>query len=141
VAGRERGLAEQAEGRMVAAADQHVLRLDLEPRADARVVDVGAVQVVDRVAAPEEADAEDRKSTRLNSSHGSISYAVVGLKKKRASGTIRPNVESPWSTRAVGLHPNLTTHPALEIILGEAQHGGPLPALSRRQRGPAPYGV
>src|SRR5699024_11594890 len=30
--------------------------------------------------------ARDRKSTRLNSSHVSISYAVFGLKKKRGSG-------------------------------------------------------
>src|SRR5438128_7298188 len=29
----------------------------------------------------------DRKSTRLNSSHGSISYAVVCLKKKRRPGS------------------------------------------------------
>src|SRR5690348_17357296 len=29
---------------------------------------------------------EDRKSTRLNSSHPSISYAVFGLKKKNAAG-------------------------------------------------------
>src|SRR5207245_11562591 len=28
-------------------------------------------------------DAQDRKSTRLNSSHGSISYAVFCLKKKK----------------------------------------------------------
>src|SRR5438128_4360401 len=28
-------------------------------------------------------DGEDRKSTRLNSSHGSISYAVFCLKKKK----------------------------------------------------------
>src|SRR5207245_6313491 len=31
--------------------------------------------------APEQATAEDRKSTRLNSSHGSTSYAVFCLKK------------------------------------------------------------
>src|SRR5207245_11399733 len=30
--------------------------------------------------------AEDRKSTRLNSSHGSISYAVFGLKQKIEPG-------------------------------------------------------
>src|SRR6266481_6640313 len=30
-----------------------------------------------------EADSEDRKSTRLNSSHSSISYAVFCLKKKK----------------------------------------------------------
>src|SRR6266542_3793852 len=29
----------------------------------------------------------DRKSTRLNSSHGSSSYAVVGLRKKNLHGT------------------------------------------------------
>src|SRR2546429_3364979 len=32
----------------------------------------------------------DRKSTRLNSSHGYISYAVFCLKKKKISGTISP---------------------------------------------------
>src|SRR5687768_18169454 len=34
-------------------------------------------------AKPEEARAVDRKSTRLNSSHGYISYAVFCLKKKK----------------------------------------------------------
>src|SRR2546429_3067971 len=34
-------------------------------------------------AVPAEADGEDRKSTRLNSSHGYISYAVFCLKKKK----------------------------------------------------------
>src|SRR2546422_1757126 len=33
------------------------------------------------------AEAEDRKSTRLNSSHGYISYAVFCLKKKTATAT------------------------------------------------------
>src|SRR5689334_23634085 len=32
---------------------------------------------------------QDRKSTRLNSSHSSISYAVFCLKKKRKKNTIR----------------------------------------------------
>src|SRR3712207_7125340 len=31
-------------------------------------------------------DAEDRKSTRLNSSHANISYAVFCLKKKNTNG-------------------------------------------------------
>src|SRR6266436_9044201 len=40
--------------------------------------------VGDRVAHPEDRDAVgDRKSTRLNSSHGYISYAVFCLKKKK----------------------------------------------------------
>src|SRR5207245_9252309 len=35
-------------------------------------------------------DEIDRKSTRLNSSHGSISYAVFCLKKKKKNKLIRP---------------------------------------------------
>src|SRR3712207_8683630 len=40
--------------------------------------------LVDRV------DEEDRKSTRLNSSHANISYAVFCLKKKRLSRPATP---------------------------------------------------
>src|SRR5207245_6953102 len=36
----------------------------------------------------------DRKSTRLNSSHGSISYAVFGLKKNNTAKLLAPNDES-----------------------------------------------
>src|SRR5689334_24077034 len=36
-----------------------------------------------------EALAADRKSTRLNSSHSSISYAVFCLKKKKTSGRVQ----------------------------------------------------
>src|SRR2546422_1499609 len=36
-----------------------------------------------RVGAPEDNGKRDRKSTRLNSSHGYISYAVFCLKKKK----------------------------------------------------------
>src|SRR2546422_4180806 len=36
-----------------------------------------------RVVAPVAPSAQDRKSTRLNSSHGYISYAVFCLKKKK----------------------------------------------------------
>src|SRR3712207_8629163 len=61
--------------------------LDLDPatraeRAAGRVVGVGGVggvAFVD-VVAP---GAQDRKSTRLNSSHANISYAVFCLKKKK----------------------------------------------------------
>src|SRR5947209_14114841 len=35
-----------------------------------------------------EADRKDRKSTRLNSSHANISYAVFCLKKKNVTGKI-----------------------------------------------------
>src|SRR5438128_7021033 len=56
-----------------------------------------AVGVELRIAAPIEADrraqdsALDRKSTRLNSSHGSISYAVFCLKKKKKGKKHRRN--------------------------------------------------
>src|SRR2546422_5435719 len=45
-----------------------------------RIRDTGAAVVVVREAALR---ARDRKSTRLNSSHGYISYAVFCLKKKK----------------------------------------------------------
>src|SRR2546430_5785634 len=38
---------------------------------------------------------QDRKSTRLNSSHSQISYAVFCLKKKRHHGCSRPSCSSP----------------------------------------------
>src|SRR6267142_5033598 len=37
---------------------------------------------------------QDRKSTRLNSSHMSISYAVFCLKKKKSKNTIRQNTQN-----------------------------------------------
>src|SRR5690348_18182468 len=46
-------------------------------------------------------DAGDRKSTRLNSSHPSISYAVFCLKKKtktNRTGSTRPVLRPPSST-------------------------------------------
>src|SRR2546422_2207285 len=39
----------------------------------------------------------DRKSTRLNSSHGYISYAVFCLKKKKLSPTASPEASTPYS--------------------------------------------
>src|SRR5207245_8444543 len=36
----------------------------------------------------------DRKSTRLNSSHGSISYAVFCLKKKKTTNTMKKTLTS-----------------------------------------------
>src|SRR3712207_9196393 len=66
--------------------------LALQPRAhDVRPVDVverarvGAAQVDHRHAV--EVVGLDRKSTRLNSSHANISYAVFCLKKKKTTPT------------------------------------------------------
>src|SRR2546429_5474949 len=42
------------------------------------------IELLHRLEQPLVPDGEDRKSTRLNSSHGYISYAVFCLKKKKA---------------------------------------------------------
>src|SRR5690348_17808984 len=47
---------------------------------DAALIQMMLCGPIDRMR---EAEAQDRKSTRLNSSHPSISYAVFCLKKKR----------------------------------------------------------
>src|SRR5437867_4613537 len=41
----------------------------------------------------------DRKSTRLNSSHRTISYAVFCLKKKKKSSSARTHTRAKWRTR------------------------------------------
>src|SRR3712207_8216214 len=48
-----------------------------------RAVHRPAFGIDDHRLAVEHGDAEDRKSTRLNSSHANISYAVFCLKKKK----------------------------------------------------------
>src|SRR5271169_6993298 len=48
----------------------------------------------------------DRKSTRLNSSHGSISYAVFCLKKKKKNTTHRSNAKK---TQQINDTPTLDT--------------------------------
>src|SRR2546422_2520440 len=68
------------------------LRLDPALRADEHGVDVGP-RLPQRLrqregghevaAGPASCEQQDRKSTRLNSSHGYISYAVFCLKKKK----------------------------------------------------------
>src|SRR5690348_18091347 len=49
----------------------------------------GAAVLAARRALARRADEPDRKSTRLNSSHPSISYAVFCLKKKKKKKTIQ----------------------------------------------------
>src|SRR5205809_3430912 len=51
-----------------------------------------------RRARQSESDREDRKSTRLNSSHGYISYAVFCLKKKNTSHNNTLNSTIPSTT-------------------------------------------
>src|SRR3712207_6967544 len=44
----------------------------------------------------------DRKSTRLNSSHANISYAVFCLKKKKKKGRLGAGTASPQNTPSPG---------------------------------------
>src|SRR5687768_17946373 len=59
------------------------LRQVVRERADLQRVDGELLLHVLRRARKPGRDAQDRKSTRLNSSHGYISYAVFCLKKKK----------------------------------------------------------
>src|SRR2546430_8067430 len=55
-----------------------------------RAAEVGAWLLADEVYQGAERDGTtDRKSTRLNSSHSQISYAVFCLKKKKKTSTIK----------------------------------------------------
>src|SRR2546422_5506381 len=64
--------------------EKDVLRRSPEQRLRIRTeVDIAARQGRRAVARPHEVQRRDRKSTRLNSSHGYISYAVFCLKKKK----------------------------------------------------------
>src|SRR2546422_5746258 len=58
----------------------------LNPYARLRPVQVGGV-TISQATLHNEDDIRDRKSTRLNSSHGYISYAVFCLKKKKNTRT------------------------------------------------------
>src|SRR5438128_8706578 len=65
----------------------------------------------DRIALGDRDLAEDRKSTRLNSSHGSISYAVFCLKKKK-------NHDTNTNEHDLGQH-----EPDAELVDGGGQSG------------------
>src|SRR2546422_2048569 len=53
-------------------------------KASPAVVNVSTEQIVEQRRSPLPFPQEDRKSTRLNSSHGYISYAGFCLKKKKS---------------------------------------------------------
>src|SRR5690242_20929557 len=83
---------------------------DLDRDGMARRADAAGMGPVARPldAAPETAgDAEDRKSTRLNSSHMSISYAVFCLKKK----TVLNHTRTPFTPAP----PPHTRRPAVDL--------------------------
>src|SRR3712207_7382666 len=66
---------------------------DLRAADGGLVIDELAIEVVERdvvaVGQRHAPDPEDRKSTRLNSSHANISYAVFCLKKKKKKNDIQ----------------------------------------------------
>src|SRR5438128_8849948 len=66
-----------------------------------RDVDVLGARVT-ALEQPRTSTSRDRKSTRLNSSHGSISYAVFCLKKKKEP--------TPSTTTTTNPSPSLTRH-------------------------------
>src|SRR3712207_7488727 len=66
-----------------------------EDRAEDRALRVGALRHRPVKGNVELCDGQDRKSTRLNSSHANISYAVFCLKKKKKHTTIHSLHESP----------------------------------------------
>src|SRR5688572_32345390 len=71
--------------------EQGVAFLRVERGGDAEDPDVGVVAELIHV------HAQDRKSTRLNSSHSQISYAVFCLKKKKN----RKSVDNKHTTRPI----------------------------------------
>src|SRR6266542_972576 len=73
---RKMGLPEEAVNQILAEVDEPGRLADLV----AGYIDI---QPAERQALLKTLSVEDRKSTRLNSSHGSISYAVFCLKKKK----------------------------------------------------------
>src|SRR2546429_6077493 len=70
-------------------------------------VDAAAGDLLGRVAPVHVLADVDRKSTRLNSSHGYISYAVFCLKKKKA-WTPRNQAIMPLSRRTAAIEANVS---------------------------------
>src|SRR2546422_5743737 len=69
-------------------ADGHTVRLDAGP----------SITTTEILSGPAFVAFPDRKSTRLNSSHGYISYAVFCLKKKKKKNTTNIEIVKHVST-------------------------------------------
>src|SRR5689334_23731665 len=73
-----------------AAQPLNLIRLEGLNAAGVALREIGELEIGDHIAriqVLQRVRAEDRKSTRLNSSHSSISYAVFCLKKKKTNNT------------------------------------------------------
>src|SRR2546430_6895545 len=81
-----------------------IQRLERRPQ----IVDDEA-EMVDRRLAPVGKESRDRKSTRLNSSHSEISYAVFCLKKKKNTLRRLPRTLKNMRTQVL-THEIWTTH-------------------------------
>src|ERR687890_688575 len=66
----------------------------------------------------------DRKSTRLNSSHANISYAVFCLKKKTHSGSTRTRARAPQTTWSAPSRPSASGGGSVMFRGGRAAPGG-----------------
>src|SRR2546430_7553280 len=64
--------------------------------------------------------ARDRKSTRLNSSHSQISYAVFCLKKKKTDSTVTLTTVNPLGVKGVGEAGTIGSTPAVANAIADA---------------------
>src|SRR2546430_3442602 len=86
-----------------------------------------SVSAIPTTSATSDVESTDRKSTRLNSSHSQISYAVFCLKKKSAHGH-PPRAPSP---------PVLRNPRPDDGRCPSGGHGGPLARPARPSRRPS----
>src|SRR5207249_8948032 len=66
--------------------------------------------------APARRPRRDRKSTRLNSSHVSISYAVFCLKKKKKQKNKTTLIKKKYKKNKRSQHPSSSTHIIVESL-------------------------
>src|SRR2546429_6512199 len=83
---------------------------------------------------PEQVGVLDRKSTRLNSSHGYISYAVFCLKKKKYHQDQHYTTSKPPTpiTYKAQIRPHITSLATLRMQ-GSAAGGSPAPHYARQR--------
>src|SRR2546430_12335657 len=81
----------------------------------------------------------DRKSTRLNSSHSQISYAVFCLKKNKAQHTINASPNAATTPNAVSIKHNYLTRQKIVVTFVEIENIKRLHDLTLCQNRSAQY--